>query len=77
MFRSHTGLHIPSRADAEAAAGYDPEQPLDIIEQELEPPIAETKDLLSDPQAESPAEIVARKDLLAQMRKRSDCMKNV
>ena len=57
------------KEDAEAAAGYDPEQPLDIIEQELEPPVAETKNLLPDPRTESPAEILARKDLLAQMRK--------
>ncbi|HUA67636.1 MAG TPA: hypothetical protein VMA13_03735 [Candidatus Saccharimonadales bacterium] len=55
--------------DAEAAAGYDPEQPLDIIENELEPPLAETKELLPDTRVESPDEIAARHDLLAQMRK--------
>lgn len=55
--------------DAEAAAGYDPEQPLDIIENELEPPLAETKDLLPDTRVESPDHIAARHDLLAQMRK--------
>jgi len=57
------------RDDAEAAAGYDPEQPLDIIENELEPPLAETKDLLPDTRVESPDKIASRHDLLAQMRK--------
>ncbi|HUA66672.1 MAG TPA: HPF/RaiA family ribosome-associated protein [Alphaproteobacteria bacterium] len=57
------------RDDAEAAAGYDPEQPLDIIENELEPPLAETKDLLPDARVESPDKIASRHDLLAQMRK--------
>ena len=55
--------------DAEAAAGYGPEQPLDIIETELEPPVTETKELLPDPRTEPPDEIVTRQDLLAQMRK--------
>ena len=55
--------------DAEAAAGYDPEQPLDIIENELEPPIAEAKDLLPDTRVETPDQIAAHHDLLAQMRK--------
>lgn len=57
------------RDDAEAAAGYDPEQPLDIIENELEPPVAEAKDLLPDARMQPPDEIAARHDLLAQMRK--------
>ena len=55
--------------DAEAAAGYDAEQPLDIIENELEPHIAETKDLLPDMLTEPPDKIAARNELLAQMRK--------
>lgn len=55
--------------DAEIAAGYDPEQPLDIIERELEPPVAETKDLLPDTRVEPPNETVARQELLAQLRK--------
>ncbi len=55
--------------DAEAAAGYDAEQPLDIIETALEPPLAETKELLPDVHAEPPDQAVARRELLAQMRK--------
>ena len=57
------------KEDAEATDGYDAEQPLDIIERELEPPIAEAKDLLPDLRTEPPDEIVARQELLAQMRK--------
>lgn len=57
------------KEDAEVASGYDPEQPLDIIETELEPPISETKELLPDTRTEPPDEVVARQDLLAQMRK--------
>ena len=53
--------------DAEAAAGYEPEQPLDIVEQVLEPPIVETKDLLADPRTAPPDEVVAQKDLLEQV----------
>ena len=55
--------------DAEAAAGYDAEQPLDIIEEVLEPPVVEAKDLMADPRATPPDEAAARKDLLDQMQK--------
>jgi RNA polymerase sigma factor (sigma-70 family) len=55
--------------DAEAAAGYDAEQPLDIIEMELQPPVVETKDLLPDMRVEPPDVIVGRQELLAQMRR--------
>lgn len=55
--------------DLAVAEGYDAEQPLDIIERELEPTVAETKDLLPDPRAESPAEIVSRRELLAELRR--------
>ena len=60
-------LHV--NEDAEAASGYDPEQSLDIIETELEPPAAETKELLPDTRTAPPDEVVARQDLLAQMRR--------
>ena len=53
--------------DAEVAAGYEPEQPLDIIEQLLEPPVAETKDLVPDPRTAPPDEVVAQKELLEQV----------
>jgi len=59
----------PLAEQAEAAAGYDPEQPLDIIEQQLQPPIAEAKDLLPDQRTPNPAEVVADRELLAQTRK--------
>jgi len=55
--------------DAEAVAGYDPEQPLDIIEMELEPPVAETKDLLPDVRVEPPDVVVGRQELLTQTRR--------
>jgi ribosomal subunit interface protein len=55
--------------DMELASGYDPEQPLDIIEMEIEPPVAESKDQTPDARAKSPAEIVARQELLAETRK--------
>jgi DNA-directed RNA polymerase specialized sigma24 family protein len=55
--------------DAAAAEGYDPEQPLDILERALAPPVMTAGDLLPDPAAESPAEIVARRELLAQLRR--------
>src|SRR5207247_1971013 len=53
--------------DAEAAAGYEPEQPLDIIEQTLEPPIVEAKDLIPDARATPPDEVLAQKELLEQL----------
>ena len=50
--------------DAEKAAGYDAEQPLDIIEEELEPPVVRTEALLPDPKAVPPDQTLAQKDLL-------------
>ena len=50
--------------DAEKASGYDAERPLDIIEQELEPPVVKTEGLLPDLHAVPPDEIAAEKDLL-------------
>ena len=50
--------------EAERVEGYDPEQPLNIIEETLEPPIVETKDLLPDPRTLPPDEEVARHDLI-------------
>ena len=55
--------------DAEAAAGYEPEQPLDIIEQTLEPPVVETGELIPDHRVVPPDEAVARSELLEQMQK--------
>src|SRR5437016_9212220 len=50
--------------DAEKAAGYDAEQPLNIIEEELEPPVVRTEALLPDPKAVPPDQTLAQKDLL-------------
>ncbi len=50
--------------DAEAAAGYDAEHPLDIIYGELEPPVVEAKDLIADPNTATPEQVVETKDLL-------------
>ena len=55
--------------DAEAAAGYEPEQPLDIIQQTLEPPVVEAKDLIPDGRATPPDEALAQKELLEQLQK--------
>ena len=62
--------------DAAAVAGCDPEQPLDIIEMGLEPPVAKTKNLLPDMRAEPPDVVVGRQELLAQIRKTANCWSN-
>ena len=55
--------------DAEVAAGYEPEQPLDIIEEILEPPVVETKHLIPDARTAPPDEALAQKELLEQLQK--------
>ena len=59
------------REDADAAAGYEPEQPLDIVQQTLESPIVETKELIPDRRVVPPDEAVARSELLEENSK--DC----
>jgi DNA-directed RNA polymerase specialized sigma24 family protein len=61
---------------AEAVAGYDPGQPLDIIEMELETPVAETKDLLPDARVEPPDVVVGRQELLAEARRTANSWPN-
>ncbi|MCL4789013.1 MAG: HPF/RaiA family ribosome-associated protein [Verrucomicrobia bacterium] len=53
--------------DAEAAAGYEPEQPLDILQQMLEPPVVEAENLIPDARTAPPDEVVAQKELLELM----------
>ena len=53
--------------DAERAAGYDIEQPLDIIEENLEPPVVRTESLIPDSTAMPPDEFVAQKDALGRL----------
>jgi ribosomal subunit interface protein len=53
--------------DAERAAGYDAEQPLDIIEEKLDPPVVRAESLIRDPSAVPPDEIMAAKDALAKL----------
>ena len=48
---------------------YEAEQPLDIIEQTLEPPVVEANDLIPDVRATPPDEVLAQKDLLEQLQK--------
>lgn len=55
--------------DLAVAEGYDAEQPLDIIERQIEPPVAEAKDLLPDPHTETPDQAAARRELLAELRR--------
>ncbi|HEV2453816.1 MAG TPA: HPF/RaiA family ribosome-associated protein [Verrucomicrobiae bacterium] len=50
------------------ADGYDPEQPLDIIEKEFEPSLTDGGEILADAQTATPDAIAAQHDLLAQMR---------
>lgn len=54
---------------AEAADGYEPEQPLDIIEEVIEPPVVETKDLIADGRTAPPDEAVVEKELLEEVQK--------
>lgn len=49
--------------------GYDAEQPLDIIERQLEPPVVATRDLTPDERATPPDQAVLRQELLAEMRR--------
>lgn len=53
--------------DAEKSAGYDVEQPLDIIEEELEPPVVRTESLIPDSAAMPPDEFVAQTDALTRL----------
>ena len=53
--------------DADKAAGYDASLPLDIIQEELEPPGVPAEALVPDPRAVPPDQIVAQKDLLLQV----------
>jgi len=55
--------------DAEAAAGYGAEQPLDILEQKLEPPVVETKDLIPDPRVPPPDAAMAQMELLEEVQR--------
>jgi ribosomal subunit interface protein len=57
----------PMSEDAERAEGYDVEQPLDIIEEELEPPIVRSEGLIPGPRAQSPDQILAQQDALKQL----------
>jgi len=51
------------------AEGYDPDQPLDLIEREIEPPVATTADLVPDPSTVPPDQWVARRELLGELRR--------
>ncbi len=48
--------------EAGRTEGYEPEHPLNIIEEKLEPPVVETKDLLADPNTLPPDEELAQRD---------------
>ncbi len=48
---------------------YDPEQPLDIIEREIEPSAVPTRELLPDERTTPPDQAVGRQELLAEMRR--------
>ena len=42
-------------------------RPLDIIQEELEPPVVRTEGLVADPHAVPPDELASQKDVLAQL----------
>jgi DNA-directed RNA polymerase specialized sigma24 family protein/ribosome-associated translation inhibitor RaiA len=50
--------------DQELAQGYDAEQPLEIIEEELEPPLVARGDLMPDPHSLAPDAVAAEHDLI-------------
>src|SRR5437879_898850 len=50
--------------DAETAAGYGAEHPLDIIIDEIEPRVVETRVLIADPNAPTPEQVVESTDVL-------------
>lgn len=50
--------------EEELTAGFDAEQPLDIIVREFEPVFAELRELVPDPNASPPEELVERRELL-------------
>lgn len=59
----------PLPEDADLVEGYDAEQPLDLIERQLEPPVVETRELVSDARTVPPDQAVTRQELLAEMRR--------
>jgi len=60
---------VLSEDEDAAGAGYDAENPLDLIERNLEPPVVQARDMMPDARSESPADAAERSDLLAEMRK--------
>jgi DNA-directed RNA polymerase specialized sigma24 family protein/ribosome-associated translation inhibitor RaiA len=53
--------------DADKASGYDALRPLDIVQEELDPPMVKTEGLIRDPAALPPDEIVAAKDSITRL----------
>jgi len=53
--------------DADKASGYDALRPLDIVQEELDPPVVKTEGLIRDPAALPPDEIVAAKDSITRL----------
>jgi RNA polymerase sigma factor (sigma-70 family) len=70
MFQEMAEERLPvdqetKRPDEEdLAAGYDAEQPLDIIVREFEPVLTELRELVPDPTAPNPEESVERREIL-------------
>ena len=60
----------PLPGSAQLAEGYSPEQPLEIIANELEPFVAELRELVPDPASVPPDEAVARKEILELLQSR-------
>jgi RNA polymerase sigma factor (sigma-70 family) len=53
--------------DADKASGYDALRPLDIVQEELEPPVVKTEGLIRDPAVLPPDEIVAARDAITRL----------
>jgi RNA polymerase sigma factor (sigma-70 family) len=60
----------PLPDEAQPVDGYEPEQPLDIISQELEPFVAELRELVPDPASVPPDVAVAQKEILELLQSR-------
>jgi RNA polymerase sigma factor (sigma-70 family) len=54
--------------DADKASGYDALRPLDIVQEELDPPVVKTEGLIRDPGAVPPDELVGARDAITRLR---------
>lgn len=58
---------VVEKDEDETLAGYDVEQPLNIIKEKIEPPVARVGELIADTREPAPDKIVETKELLEQL----------